>query len=408
MLWQDKFFTIISLLGIGLAVSFIMVILTVNEIDNASIAPEINRHRTLYVQYVCEKRPTNTNNSFLSPKLVNNVFYNLNDVEAVTAICRGFSFVESKRLSGEGQNVKSISTDASYWKFFQFDVVEGKLFEESDFKSGIRVAVISESLSRSLYKGEKPLGREIYIAQQPYRVVGVVKDVSASFKYGYADVWFPYTTDSHIISSKNEIVVGGLNVLVLAKSASDFDKIRKNIETNRMRYNQPVAKELQIILRGPDTHIEQRFRKWANDEDSGSHEMMKLWITIIAILMVVPAFNMAGFTISRMKKRQEELGLRRSFGALRRDIIGQVVAENMVLTLIGGILGLLLSIVILFSLQYMFFPNGISYSFSMLFRPSILGYLMAICIIINLLSAIIPAIRSANQPIVLALNEKKS
>jgi putative ABC transport system permease protein len=409
MLWQDKFFTIISLLGIGLAVSFIMVILTVNEIDNASIAPEVNRYRTLYVKSVLEQHGPNSNsNYYLSPKLVENVFYNLKGVEAVTAVATNSSFVEVKRLSGEGQNVNSISTDASYWKFFELEFIEGKPFSESDFKSGIRVAVITESLSKSLYKGEKPLGRDVYIAQQPYKVVGVVKDVSPSSTFAYAKIWMPYTTDVQVMNFKDEVACGALNVMVLAKSPSDFDGIIKNIENNRKRYNQPIVKDVQITLRGPDTHAEQRYRKWASDDKSKYKEVLKMWLSIIAILMVVPAFNMASFTISRMKRRQEELGLRRSFGALRRDIVRQVVAENMVLTLVGGAIGFILSILILVCFKTSLYPDGVTYSLSTFLRPAVMGYLMLTCILINLLSAVIPAVKSANQPIIHALKDQKS
>ena len=94
MLWQDKFFTIISLLGIGLAVSFIMVILTVNEIDDASISPESNRYRTLYVKSLRESHGEHyNNNSFISERLMNNVFYTLKNVEAVTGIMTSSSVI---------------------------------------------------------------------------------------------------------------------------------------------------------------------------------------------------------------------------------------------------------------------------------------------------------------------------
>lgn len=408
MLWQEKFFTIISLLGIGLAVSFIMVIITVNDIDDGSYAPEVNRYRTLYVKNVCEKQGQSTNNSCLSPMIVKNVIYNLDGVDAVSAVNRGESFVEAQKLSGEGRNVKSTSTDGAYWKFFNFEFVAGKPFTSSDFTSGVRVAVIDESLSRSLYKGENALEKTIFIAQQPYKVVGVVKDVSPSSSFAYAKVWFPYTTNSQVMSGKNELSCGALEAMILAKKTSDFDDIRRKLEARRSNYNQTAGKGVKILLRGPDTHSEQRFRGDASKEQSEYKEVLRLWIMVIVILIVVPAFNMMSFTISRMKKRQEELGLRRSFGALRSNIIGQVIAENMLLTLIGGFLGFLLSGILIFAFQSTLFPDGVSLSLSMIFRPSILAYLLGVCVLVNLVSAIIPAVRSANQPILQALKEKKA
>ena len=124
--------------------------------------------------------------------------------------------------------------------------------------------------------------------------------------------------------------------------------------------------------------------------------------------MFVPALNMTSFTISRMKKRQEELGLRRSFGAFKSNIVAQVVAENMVLTLIGGVIGLVFSIVLMLAFKSALYPDGLSFSLTTFSRPTILGYLIATCVVINLLSALFPAIYSARQPIVQALKSKKS
>ena len=409
MLWQDKFFTIISLLGIGLAVSFIMVILTVNEIDDASISPESNRYRTLYVKSLRESHGEHyNNNSFISERLMNNVFYTLKNVEAVTGIMTSSSVVEPTLFSGEGKNVSIKGVDGSYWKFFDFEFVAGKPFTSSDFKSGIRVAVIDDQLAKTLYKGESCLGKDVYIAQQPFKIVGVVKSVDPSATFAYSRVWTPYTTNANIIASKDTYACGPISALILAKSPSDFDAIKAELAQNLKRYNQPVLKETQIHLHGPDTHSEQRFRKWASDEESRYNEMMKLWITVIVVLMFVPALNMASFTISRMKKRQEELGLRRSFGAFKSNIVAQVVAENMVLTLIGGVIGLVFSIVLMLAFKSALYPDGLSFSLTTFFRPTILGYLIATCVVINLLSALFPAIYSARQPIVQALKSKKS
>ncbi|WP_081981782.1 ABC transporter permease [Alistipes sp. ZOR0009] len=409
MLWQDKFFTIISLLGIGLAVSFIMVILTVNEIDDASIAPEVNRYRTLYVKGVRECRGEhNKNNSYLSQRLLDNVFYNLKDVESVTGVMTSNSVVEPSLFSGEGQNISVKWVDGNYWKFYEFEFVAGKPFTSSDFKSGIRVAVIDEHLAQTLYKGESCLGKDVYIAQQPFKIVGVVKSVDPSATFAYSRIWAPYTTNDQIASSKESLACGGLNALILAKSPSDFDAIKEQITKNLKAYVKPVEKEIRIELHGPDNHSEQRFRKWASDEVSRYDEMVKLWLTVIIVLMVVPALNMASFTVSRMKKRQEELGLRRSFGAFKSNIIAQVVAENMVLTLIGGVIGLIFSIFLLFAFQSTLYPDGLDFNITTFFRPTILGYLIATGVVINLLSALFPAIYSARQPIVQALKSKKS
>jgi putative ABC transport system permease protein len=109
-----------------------------------------------------------------------------------------------------------------------------------------------------------------------------------------------------------------------------------------------------------------------------------------------------------MRKRLSELGIRRAFGATRSNLILQVILESMLQTLIGGLLGLILS----YATAYAF--KGILYSSStvipllgdvtidprVLLNPRIFVYAFFFCILLNLLSAIIPAWRTSRKPIV--------
>ena len=71
--------------------------------------------------------------------------------------------------------------------------------------------------------------------------------------------------------------------------------------------------------------------------------MVLIYIVVITILLLVPAINLSGITLSRMRRRMEEIGVRRAFGATRGELLRQVLAENLVVTLMGGVLGLILS-----------------------------------------------------------------
>lgn len=66
----------------------------------------------------------------------------------------------------------------------------------------------------------------------------------------------------------------------------------------------------------------------------------------ILILLLVPAINLSSMTHSRLRQRVAEIGVRRSFGATRGGVMGQIVAENLVLTLMAGVVGLLFCLII--------------------------------------------------------------
>ena len=117
-----------------------------------------------------------------------------------------------------------------------------------------------------------------------------------------------------------------------------------------------------------------------------------------------------------MKKRMEELGIRKAFGAMNRTLLMQVLYENLLLTLLGGVAGLLLSygLVSLFKGWLLGRYNwdgssltaSIDLSPGMFLNPAIFGYAFAFCLILNLLSALVPAWRALRKPVVDALNDK--
>ena len=134
------------------------------------------------------------------------------------------------------------------------------------------------------------------------------------------------------------------------------------------------------------------------------------YVLIIAIILLIPAINMSGLTLSRMRKRMAEIGVRRAFGATRRELVTQILCENLLQTLMGGVLGLVVSYVMVAALPGWLLAaddTGISQAFlnaDMLFNPVIFALAFLACLLLNLLSAGIPAWRSARAPIVRALN----
>lgn len=121
----------------------------------------------------------------------------------------------------------------------------------------------------------------------------------------------------------------------------------------------------------------------------------------------------------RMEIRLPEMGIRKSFGAHRSVLLNQVLGENLALTLIGGVLGLLLawlSLVVfrdwlfaLFDANPTLLLEGVSVDISaeMLLAPAVFVVALLVCMVLNLLSALIPAWLSLRNPIVKSLNEKR-
>ena len=136
-------------------------------------------------------------------------------------------------------------------------------------------------------------------------------------------------------------------------------------------------------------------------------------IIIFVILLLVPAINLSSMTQSRLRQRVSEIGVRRAFGSTRMEMMGQIIMENLIVTVLAGMIGLLFSVLfayignsLLFAQAYSLTLNTPEVSTSILLHPSTFMYALLFCFILNLLSSGIPAWRASRTSIVNALGGK--
>ena len=422
MLRQNKFFSIIYITGTGLAITMVMILAILYYFRTGNIAPETNRDRMLVIQHgkILNKTEGQGNGSSrLSYPTIKECFYSMQTPEAVTAILpigEQTEFIQTPG-SDEVYNGLVMGTDVAFWKIFQFRFLAGKPYTEEEFTSGIRKAVVSESLARRLFNTSDATGKTFLLNFEEYQVSGVVEDVPSIAQFCYAEMWIPFTNrPSQIQGSKwCDFILGHMQLYILAKKPGDFDAIRREAEENCRRYSANIPQYNFVLNEQPDTVL----RAWLRTDSFANPKFMKLFIqifSVIFLLLLVPSINLTGMTASRMKKRMEELGIRKAFGAQNRTLLLQILYENLLLTLLGGLIGLLISYGLIFMLKGWLLGNydwdgssltaSIDLSPGMLINPAIFGYTLIFCLILNLTSALVPAWRALRRPIVDALNDK--
>lgn len=340
--------------------------------------------------------------------------------EAVTAVIPLGEQSEFIQLQGN-KNVYNglvMGTDAAFWKVFRFSFLSGAPYTEEEFTSGIRKAVLCESLARKLFNTTDATGKTFLLNFEEYTVAGVVKDVPSIANYCYAELWLPFTNRPSQIKGGAwcNYVLGRMQVYILAKSPNDFDAIRTEAEDLCRKYNTSTTQYDLILNDQPDTIFRAYLRSGESFNVPDYTQLYIQIILIILILLLVPSINLTGMTASRMKKRMEELGIRKAFGAMNRTLLMQVLYENLLLTLLGGLTGLLLSYGLVSLLKGWLLGRynwdgssltaSIDLSPGMFLNPVIFGYAFAFCLILNLLSALVPAWRALRKPVVDALNDK--
>ncbi len=415
MICESKLLSALSIVGTALAISIIMVIIIILRAKTADYEPEVNRSRMLYVKWgsAVSKDNSNRNYSRLSLYDIREAFYPLKTPEAVSAIFHyGAALLSVSGSTDEVSCDHIMYTDAAFWRVNEFGFLAGKPYDQASFDAAIRQVVVCESAARSLYGGvQEAIGRRIKINYVEYTVCGVVRDVSKFAEWTYAQAWLPYTTNSEItqinLSDWGEGHSGSYCCQMLARSSADFSAIREELKQSMAKMN-ANSKEFELdIMDQPDDFIHQMLHQFANGGVSFSSIVLR-YVVIILVVLMVPAVNLSGMSQSRLHKRVGEMGVRKAFGATKFELIRQVLIENFILTLMGGVIGLAFSYLCIGLMSNWLLASGgggVAAMHTSMISPWIFLVALFFCLVLNLLSAGIPAWRVVRTSIVNALNE---
>ncbi len=398
---RRKFFTCISLFGISFTLMVLTVFLSFLDTTVGAVPPEVNKDRTLYLDRIwLSKDGKNEWRTDASPWFINTHLKSLKTPEKVSFFTRGSSF--SRIVNNKIQVFMLKFTDYEFWQILHFRFLEGRPYGQQEVDNGSRVVVISEA-TRKQYFGEKSaLGKSIRIRDNDFKVIGVVSN-PPFISFVNSDVWIPYTLDSPKELRKKELS-GGYLAMLLAADESRFGPIRQEINQKVAKFPFPNPKEVNTIRIYPQSRFEE-FAYGLNHDSSLAQSLFVVFL-IMSLIMLLPVINLININISRILERAPEIGIRKAFGATSLTLIGQFVVENVVLTLIGGLIGFGLAIIAadlfvemvnaLTPLQQM--PPG---QFKLNWR--IFSFSLGTCLFFGLASGLYPAWKMSRLHVVNAL-----
>lgn len=415
VLRENPVLSAISIFGTALAICMIMVLVMTHQVKNAPYPPEVNRDRTLYVKWMtAEDNEGISNNGIVGSTFAREVFKSLKSAEVVSvATYMPEAVIVSPVGTKKGTSFDKRLVDEAFWQVFEFDFIAGVPFTKADVDAGLKKAVISESVAKKTFGKTNVVGERIMLNYTEYEVQAVVKDVSTLFSAAYSQIFTPLGSEELANDDYSEGISGMNRVYILARSPKDFDKIREEAEANRLKYNAGTVSYKALFRDQPDDHFSYTIRSSANQDIDRKGEIRTLVITFI-LLLIVPAINLSGITISMMRKRLSELGLRRSFGATKGDVLRQVLFESFIQTLFGGAIGLIFSYGAAYLLKDMllkdfamtFTSGDLNINLFSLITPTIFLSAFLFCLLLNLLSAYVPAWRVSRVSIVESLQSK--
>ncbi len=387
---RRKLFTAINLACIVLTLVVLMVISALLDTAFWPTGVEGRSDRLLQVygmrsESVNDKGlPTGLRTGLLGYKTISRYLMPLQSVERVSAIT-----TTSEVSVYQGDRVSRLDmrrVDANYWKIMQFKLLAGRLPDEDDDRLGRMVAVVNATTARQLFPGAAAVGQRISVDGQAFEIIGVVADVIHI--NAYADIWAPLATFPS--SNYRDEYTGMFAALLLARSPADLPRIRADVE-RVARTIQPVGTQIfGKTTFWADTKLDVVARALQGREsyvDSGGRRLLLMIAGGMLVFMLLPALNLVNLNMGRIMERSAEIGVRKAFGATSLQLAGQLVVENVLLCLAGGLLGLACAQGVLWWLE----ASQLIPYLEVHINPTVFGCGMLLAFVFGLLSGAIPA-----------------
>lgn len=251
------------------------------------------------------------------------------DIDGVSPEVRDRNQVLANGLNWS-TNIYGESPDYPYIK--NWNVVQGAMFTDQDVKSLAKVAVIGKTVADQLFPNEDPIGQTLRIRNLPFRVVGLL-DVKGFSLFGSDQddvVIIPYTSHMKRVSRRTSIS----SILVQGSSPEKLDLVKQRIEdllTQRRKGREPdftVRTQEELAATATET----------------TKAMTVLLSCIAFVSLAVGGIGVMNIMLVSVTERTREIGIRLAIGAHGKDVLTQFLIEAVLLSVLGGVLGILCGI----------------------------------------------------------------
>ncbi len=224
-----------------------------------------------------------------------------------------------------------LGSTASYATMHASQPEEGRFFTEDENQKRARVAIIGTTVAREIFGELNPLGEYIKVNKVSFQVIGVLPEKGAT---GFRDqddvVIVPVRTAMYRLLGKNFVDYIDLEI----KSGADMQAAQDAVEDFMIgRHKVPISSQQEAF----------QIRNMADIQEalaSSSRTMATLLASIAAISLLVGGIGIMNIMLVSVTERTREIGLRKAVGAKRWDILAQFLAEAVLVSVIGGLLGI--------------------------------------------------------------------
>lgn len=320
------------------------------------------------------------------------------EIEVETPVMRG-----GKRYQG-----KVIGVNNNFFDVAVLNIGDGQMFSDVNFSLAQPVCIIGKSLRAKLFTDIEPVGQQIKCGDVWLKVVGVLgeKNVSDQTISSYSvrnaneEVYVPVTTMLVRFKNRAKITPGDMRRNMWddddgEKKPENYHQIDKLVikvkNTEMMKEVSEVVKKLLMrrhnLVEDFEVQIPELLLK---QQQKNKRQFNNMLAFIAGISLIVGGIGIMNIMLASVMERIKEIGLRQSLGATRLDISMQFISEAVVISISGGIIGVLLGVAFCYIIDSSMETKTIITPFSIILS-------FTISIVVGLISGIVPARRAARQ-----------
>jgi len=333
----NKVRTLLTMLGIIIGVASVIAMLAIGEGSKQSIRTQISSMGSNMINI----RPGADTRGGVRMNSSDMQSLKLKDYEALKDQATLLSFV-TPQVTGSGQSINGANNwptsiygvNPEFLDIKNWELIDGSMFTSAEVRTASKVAVVGRTVVDNLFtNGEEPIGKMIRFNSIPFKIIGVLEEKGeSSFGQDQDDVILaPYTT-----VQKRILAIDYIQSIV-ASAVSE-----ENAEA--------AVDEISTILRKQHNigrNEEDDFNVFSMDElistfSSTSEMLTVLLVAIASISLLIGGIGIMNIMYVSVKERTREIGLRMSVGAKGADILMQFLIEAVMISVTGGIIGVLL------------------------------------------------------------------
>ncbi len=279
-------------------------------------------------------------------------------------------------------------TTLAYFPIRRFTVASGSLWTETDEALKTKVCLIGATVASTLFGGEDPVGRTLRIGRSPYTVIGVLTARGTSLVGDDQDDRVMMPIGSFRARVMHTAPGRADQLIVSATSDQTVNRAKSQIES--------ILRERHRVEPGREDFSVSTQAEFREATDGILTALALLLLSVATVSLVVGGIGVMNIMLVSVAERTREIGIRMSIGARQRDILIQFLVEAIVLTMIGGVLGIGVGSGVTIAI-------GRLLGWAMAPSPQVLGVAVATSVAIGVVFGFLPAWRAAKLDPIAAL-----